>query len=126
MQCRITVDAAIHLRADPQRLRQVLDNLIENAIRYASGSMLEVQAQTDEQGTHLIFSDHGPGVSAEHLPRLFDRLYRVDASRSKDSGGSGLGLAICRSIIEAHGGHIQAQANRPSGLRFDLFWPHPA
>ena len=124
---RIEVDVNIEtgssFRADPQRLRQVLDNLIENAIRYASGAKLEIHCYTQQQMQCIDFIDQGPGVEPQHLPRLFDRLYRVDDSRSKASGGSGLGLAICRSIVEAHGGTIDARAHTPQGLHIHTQWP---
>ena len=117
------IEPQLQLSADPRRLRQVLDNLIENTRRYAAGETLEIKAYDTSNAVMLDMIDHGPGVDEQHLSRLFDRLYRADSSRSKDSGGSGLGLTICRSIVEAHGGHIEARPVSPQGLCIHMQWP---
>jgi len=100
--------------ADPDRLRQLFNNLLENVVRYTDpGGRLRVQGRRERGKVRLDFQDSAPGVPDELLPRLFERLYRVEASRNRARGGAGLGLAICRSIVEAHEGEISA---RPSPL----------
>lgn len=119
------IDAkGLRVRADRQRIEQVVANLLENALRHADppGPVI-LSAGKAAGGIALRVSDGGPGVPAEALPRLFDRLYRVDASRSRASGGSGLGLAICRSIAEAHGGTLTARKSVRGGLEVELILP---
>jgi two-component system sensor histidine kinase BaeS len=95
---------------DPQRLDQVFANLLENVLHHATPGPVTVSARAE--GSHVVVSiaDSGPGVPAEALPRLFDRLYRVESARTRAAGGAGLGLSICKSIVEAHGGTIEARA----------------
>jgi two-component system sensor histidine kinase BaeS len=102
---------------DAQRIEQVLANLLENALRHAvPPGPVTLVARTDGERILLSVADTGPGVPADALPRLFDRLYRVEAARTRAGGGSGLGLAICKSIVEAHGGTIEARASSAGGL----------
>jgi two-component system sensor histidine kinase BaeS len=109
--------APINLRADEQRLSQLFRNLLGNSLRYLDpgGGLLVTLARTPA-ALCIEFQDSGPGVPADALPRLFDRLYRVEASRSRDTGGAGLGLAIARNICEAHGGRIEARPAPQGGL----------
>jgi len=95
------------VRGDRAMLRRVISNLLSNAMRY-TGSGGEVKIEVGESGQWACLSVENPGniIAAEHLPNLFDRFYRVDPSRKRDSAGAGLGLAIVRSIVEAHGGNI--------------------
>lgn len=96
----------IPFEADPDRLRQVLNNLISNALK-AGATHIDLGSVQPEPGrVRLSVSDNGPGIAAEQLHRLFDRFYRLEDSRSRDKGGAGLGLSISRSIIQAHGGRI--------------------
>jgi two-component system sensor histidine kinase BaeS len=110
--------------ADPDRLRQVLDNLFENSLRYtAPGGRLRLHAHADAAGLQLVLDDSAPGVPDEALARLGERFYRVDASRSRAHGGAGLGLALCRRLVEAQGGSL-AFAHAPlGGLRVTLSLP---
>jgi two-component system sensor histidine kinase BaeS len=110
--------------ADAGRLRQLYANLLENTLRYANApGVLKISREVKSGVLTLHFEDSGPGVPAEALGRLFDRLYRVDKARSRAKGGSGLGLAICRSIVESFGGRIEA-INAPSGgLRITIDFP---
>lgn len=113
----------IHLNADPKRLVQLLTNLLENALRHADRPGRLVVGFRVEDGQAIIeVEDSGPGVAEAELPRLFDRLYRTDRSRSRTTGGSGLGLAICKAIAEGHGGSIRAEQGDLGGLliRIDL------
>jgi two-component system, OmpR family, sensor kinase len=102
--------------ADPDRLRQAVDNLLDNATRYAPpGSTVEVTMSTPRPGVAAVeVTDRGPGFPPEFLPRAFERFQRAEASRGRDSGGTGLGLSIVRAILAAHGG-AAAAANRPDG-----------
>ena len=109
---------------DPNRLEQLFSNLFENALRYVDKpGTLTIRSRRTETELTLNFDDSGPGVPEASLPRLFDRLYRVESSRSRSNGGSGLGLAICKNIVESHGGKITA-LNAPSGgLRIQIVFP---
>lgn len=110
--------------ADPERLRQLFRNLLENSLRYTdSGGRMLISSDVLEGKARLIFEDSAPGVAEDQLPRLFDRLYRVEASRSRNTGGAGLGLAICKNIVEAHGGAIGASASPLGGLRIEIELP---
>ena len=107
---QVSARAEMLLSADPERLRQVLGNLISNALRYsARGSTVLVDLSDSADGPQVSVSDNGPGIAAADLPHVFDRYFK-----SADSRGMGLGLSIASYIVEAHGGHIRAE-NRPSG-----------
>ncbi len=111
--------------ADPQRLEQVFTNLIENAVRYGrdQGSV-EIRAFDLENDQVLIeVSDNGIGIAEEHLPRLFERFFRVGTSRARNEGGSGLGLAIVKHIVEAHGGTITVKSVVDQGTTFSFTLP---
>lgn len=109
---------------DAGRIEQLMANLLENSLRYthAPGQIL-VRLEFDEHLIRLVVEDSAPGVSDNHLPLLFEPLYRVDAARSNESGGSGLGLAICQVIAKAHGGHLTAAASGLGGLSLVLELP---
>jgi two-component system sensor histidine kinase BaeS len=115
---------AMPVRGDEERLAQLLGNLVENSLRYTdAGGTVRVSLR--REGSHAVidWEDSKPGVPEDALPRLFERLFRVDNSRNRGRGGSGLGLAICRSIAEAHGGSIEARASGLGGLRIVLRLP---
>jgi len=115
---------AIRLLGDEQRLRQLLRNLLDNAVRYTdSGGKVSVALTKDRQYAQLTVSDSTPGASRDECEQLFERLYRLDGSRNRNSGGSGLGLAICRNIVEAHGGKITAKPGPDGGLLFTTILP---
>ena len=113
------------LWGDGQRLAQVLTNLLDNALRHTPPhGRVDVHADTDGPRLVLRVTDTGEGISAEHLPHVFERLYRADAARTRDHGGSGLGLAIAKTLVEAHGGHISASSHGPgSGTTFTITVP---
>lgn len=117
-------DEAMPIEGDARRLSQLWDNLFANAARYSdAGGRVRVQAQR-EAGYWLIHvDDTPPGVAEADLPRLFERLFRSDASRSRGSGGAGLGLALCKSIVTAHGGEIEAAPSPLGGLRISVRLP---
>ncbi|WP_407080044.1 ATP-binding protein [Candidatus Venteria ishoeyi] len=110
--------------ADRQRLQQLFTNLLENSVRYTdAGGELNISLQTATEQFTLIFNDSAPAVPEAAMPKLFERLYRVDQSRSRALGGAGLGLAICRNIVTAHAGEISAQASPLGGLGICLRLP---
>lgn len=112
------------LEGDVQRLRQLVHNLLENACRYVEPGGRVVMALS-RQGEEVLLSldDSGPGLHENEISRLFERFYRVEESRSRDTGGSGLGLSICYNIAEAHQGSIRAVGSELGGLRFEVVFP---
>ncbi|HYF31935.1 MAG TPA: ATP-binding protein [Chitinophagaceae bacterium] len=103
--------------ADKEKMRQVLINLVENAIKYGKndGNIVASVYNTDGRVVLIEISDDGIGIDEEHLHRIFERFYRTDAARSRDKGGTGLGLAICKHIIEAHGHSIHVRSTLDVG-----------
>jgi two-component system phosphate regulon sensor histidine kinase PhoR len=105
--------------ADREAIHQVFSNLIDNAMKYGrSGGRVELGARSTERGIEFYVRDFGAGISSEHLPRLFERFYRVDKARSRESGGTGLGLAIAKHIMRAHDGSIRAESELTRGSTF--------
>jgi len=132
-QRRIDVDLSLDgikgvlISGDADRLGQVFGNILDNACKYVgSPGTLNITGEAGANGLILRFKDSGPGVPDDALPRLFDRLYRVDPSRSRDTGGSGLGLSICRQIIEQHRGSVWAEKNAMGGLTIGIELPRMA
>jgi two-component system, OmpR family, phosphate regulon sensor histidine kinase PhoR len=109
--------------ADPTALRQVLGNLVENAVRHTAEGTVTIVARRDADAVSLTVVDTGVGIAAEHLPRIFERFYRVDPARSREQGGTGLGLAIVRHLVEAHGGHVTAASEAGAGTTIRTTWP---
>ncbi len=111
---------------DPERLGQVITNLLTNAVLH-NKSPGEVSITTSEENDSAVLkvADAGPGISAEDLPRIFDRFYRSDKSRTGATGGTGLGLAICKAIADAHGGTLDAASTLGQGSTFTLRIPRP-
>jgi len=110
--------------ADRDAVHQVFSNLIDNALKYAAASgRIVLGARPAEHGVEFYVQDFGPGIPSEHLPRLFERFYRVDKARSRESGGTGLGLAIAKHIMLAHGGSIRAESELNHGSTFLLTLP---
>jgi two-component system phosphate regulon sensor histidine kinase PhoR len=107
------------VNADREAIHQVFSNLIENAMKYGgSGGRIVLGARASNQGVEFYVRDFGPGIASEHLPRLFERFYRVDKARSRESGGTGLGLAIAKHIMLAHSGAIRAESELNHGSTF--------
>jgi two-component system phosphate regulon sensor histidine kinase PhoR len=107
------------VRADKQRITQVLTNLIDNAIKYGKeNGKIIVEIEEDKKHFHLSVEDDGPGIQPEHLSRIFERFYRVDKSRSRDTGGTGLGLAIVKHILNAHHSKITVTSKIDKGTTF--------
>jgi two-component system, OmpR family, phosphate regulon sensor histidine kinase PhoR len=115
----IAVEALPHVLADREAIHQVFSNLIDNAMKYGrAGGRIVLGARTARRGIEFYVQDFGAGISSEHLPRLFERFYRVDKARSRESGGTGLGLAIAKHIMLAHGGSIRAESELNHGSTF--------
>jgi signal transduction histidine kinase len=114
---------AEHAMADATALRQILQNLVENAVRYTPAGNVTVFARREEGGVTVGVRDTGIGIPREHLPRIFERFYRVDAGRSREVGGTGLGLAIVKHLAEAHGGSVRATSSLGIGTEVAVFFP---
>jgi two-component system, OmpR family, phosphate regulon sensor histidine kinase PhoR len=114
-----TIESLPPVLADREAIHQVFSNLIDNAMKYGrSGGRIELGAHVAERGVEFYVRDFGAGISSEHLPRLFERFYRVDKARSRESGGTGLGLAIAKHIMRAHSGSIRAESELTRGSTF--------
>lgn len=117
-----TQDLAV--RGDDARLRELFMNLLDNAVRYTpSPGTVSVSLRREAQMAVVAIADTGVGISAEDIPSIFERFYRVDKSRSHAEGGTGLGLAICKHIAEAHGGKIEAESQLGAGSTFSVWLP---
>ena len=112
------------VEADPDRLQQVLLILIDNAIKHTpSGGRVDVRVQRHGQQAQIEVADSGAGISAEQLPRIFDRFYRADKARARDLGGTGLGLAIAKTLVEAHGGQLSITSTLGKGTQVTVSLP---
>ncbi len=127
---RFTLDIAPEAArpfVDPEALRQILGNLLDNAMRYVpDGGEIVVRAERAGEGTAISVGDDGIGIAAEHLPRIFERFYRVDPSRSRDAGGTGLGLSIVRNMVDSHGGRVSAESAPREGTIIRCWFPDAA
>ncbi|HEY6709547.1 MAG TPA: ATP-binding protein [Actinomycetota bacterium] len=124
VQLGVEAPAGAAVLADRARLTQVVTNLVDNAVKFTgAGGAVRVRVWEAADGAGLAVADTGPGIAPEHLRRVFDRFYRLDAARSRARGGSGLGLAICRELVEAHGGRIWAESVEGAGSTFSLALP---
>jgi two-component system phosphate regulon sensor histidine kinase PhoR len=114
-----TLESLPRVLADREAIHQVFANLIDNAMKYGrAGARIELGARAAQPGIEFYVRDFGTGISSEHLPRLFERFYRVDKARSRESGGTGLGLAIAKHIMLAHSGSIRAESEIARGTTF--------
>ena len=110
--------------ADADAMNQVFGNLIENALKYGkTGLKIRVGARLMDDEVEFFVQDFGPGIAFEHLERIFERFYRIDKARSRESGGTGLGLAIVKHIVQAHGGRVRAESELGSGAAFYFSLP---
>ena len=116
--------ADLVVRAAPALLEQALVNLVDNAIKYSSaGAIVTVSAAARDEEIAISVTDQGSGIEREHLPRLFERFYRVDQARSRDLGGTGLGLAIVKHIAQVHGGRVSVESTPGVGSTFTIHLP---
>ena len=119
-----TAPEAMWVTADADALRQIFRNLFENAVRHtAPGGRVTVKSVGADGGIRLSVADTGTGIGSEHLPRIFERFYRVDPSRSREQGGTGLGLAIVKHLVEGHGGRVWAESTLGAGTTIQMQWP---
>lgn len=119
------VDSSATVQADPDRLIQVMVNVLTNAINYSKAeTTIRIAAIISSEGASIVVEDEGIGIDSTELPRLFERFYRVDRARSRESGGTGLGLAIVKHLIEAHGGTVKVESEKDIGTKFTLFLPN--
>jgi len=114
----------VDLYCDARQMRSAIVNLLDNAIKYSSaGSPVEVGACVRDDRVAIIVRDHGIGIPSRDLERIFERFYRVDRARSRDTGGTGLGLSIIRHVAQAHGGDVTVQSREGEGSTFTLSLP---
>jgi signal transduction histidine kinase len=124
VELSVDVDVAPHVRGSARDLSLLVRNLIDNAIRYTRpGGRVDVGLTTADHDAVLTVSDTGVGIPTRDLPRIFERFYRVDRARSRETGGTGLGLAIVRHVVENHGGHISVDSELGRGSRFGVTLP---
>lgn len=111
--------ADLAVDADPDSLHHIFHNLLDNALRFTpDGGTIEVHARRDDGQTIVEVRDHGPGIARQHLERVFERFYRVDAARDRTSGGTGLGLSIVKHLVVAHGGDVGVRSELGEGATF--------
>jgi two-component system phosphate regulon sensor histidine kinase PhoR len=125
----IETDCPAELMADvnPPLVEQALINLVDNAIKHSEpGRTIRLAAAAADRGLVIRVQDQGCGIEAEHLPRLFERFYRVDRARSRQQGGTGLGLAIVKHIVQAHGGTVDVESTPGVGSTFTIRLPQEA
>ncbi len=114
---------AASVYADPVAFRQVLSNLVDNSVRHTATGSVTIFAAREDGGIMVGVRDTGSGIPPEHLPRVFERFYRVDAARSRQEGGTGLGLAIVKHLVENHGGRVSAESEFGVGTTISAFFP---
>jgi two-component system phosphate regulon sensor histidine kinase PhoR len=123
---RIDLDCEKNATAifDPALIEQAVVNLLDNALKY-SETQSTILVKSHQKNSEVIISvqDHGIGIAQKHLPRVFERFYRVDKARSRNMGGTGLGLAIVKHIAQAHGGHVSVESKLGEGSRFSIYLP---
>jgi two-component system phosphate regulon sensor histidine kinase PhoR len=123
-EVRVQVDSADRLRGEPAQLHSAFANLLDNAAKYtAREGSITMRWWCDDDGGHFSVADTGIGIAPEHIPRLTERFYRVDAGRSRASGGSGLGLAIVKHVLQRHGGRLEIESTEGSGSAFSCHFP---
>ena len=110
--------------SDPNLLSEIIQNLVGNAIRYTDpGGVVNVRTSRDNGDALVVVSDTGVGIPARDIPRVFERFYRVDSARSRETGGTGLGLAIVRHVADRHGGSVDVESELGAGTTFTMRLP---
>ncbi len=124
MRLEVSCADDLFLEVDQALLDQALVNLLDNAVQYSpENSLVQVNVQLNAMAVNITVADNGPGISAKHLPRLFERFYRVDKARSRKLGGTGLGLAIVKHAVQAHGGQVGVESTVGQGSIFEIRLP---
>ncbi|PSO49978.1 MAG: hypothetical protein BRC33_04760 [Cyanobacteria bacterium SW_9_44_58] len=119
----------VYFQGEPELLQQALRNLLDNAFRYtvtASGNQVYLRLFTRSRHIIIQVADEGMGIPAQDLPHIFERFYRVDKARSRQTGNFGLGLSIVQQIVEVHGGRIKAHSVEQEGTTFEMEFPLPS
>ncbi|MEX2641292.1 MAG: HAMP domain-containing sensor histidine kinase [Balneolales bacterium] len=111
---------SLFVEADPGKIEQVLENLISNALKFTAEGHVHLRYEEEKDNVVVKVTDTGTGIPHQHLPRLFDRFYRMDKARSRDRGGTGLGLAIVKSILDAHGREVHVESREGHGSEFSF------
>ncbi|MNN17359.1 Phosphate regulon sensor protein PhoR [compost metagenome] len=120
----LEADPAVKLKGSESELRSAFSNLVFNAVKYSpEGGEIRIRWWADESGGHLAVQDSGIGIEAKHIPRLTERFYRVDASRSINTGGTGLGLAIVKHVLIHHAGQLKIDSTVGKGSTFTCHFP---
>jgi two-component system phosphate regulon sensor histidine kinase PhoR len=120
----LSCSEAVVAEVNPALLEQAVVNFLENAIKYSDeGGTIQVKATRIDSETIISVTDYGCGIEKEHVPRIFERFYRVDKARSRDMGGTGLGLAIVKHIVQAHGGRVTVESAPGKGSAFTIHLP---
>jgi two-component system, OmpR family, heavy metal sensor histidine kinase CusS len=121
LELMVDVLSPCHVLGNAEQLRRLLFHLLDNAIKFTpAGGSIGIRLEGQKGQARVIISDSGIGIAREHLPRIFDRFYRVDSARSRRTGGNGLGLSICKSIAEAHQGSIEVMSQHGNGTQVTL------
>jgi len=127
IQIMLSCEETLSINLNAALIEQAFVNLLDNAIQYSGpGSSIEIEAKQMNAEVAILFRDHGIGIAPEHLPRLFERFYRADPSRSRKLGGTGLGLAIVKHIVNAHGGRVTVESSPGKGSEFVVHIPREA
>jgi two-component system phosphate regulon sensor histidine kinase PhoR len=127
IQIQITCPQDLTVRVDPVLMEQAIVNLVENAVKYSlKNSQVDICARSTSKDIQIDVRDAGPGIAKEHLPKIFNRFYRVDKGRSRQEGGTGLGLAIVKHIIQYHNGQITVSSVKGKGTVFHIRLPSHA
>jgi len=120
----ITMDKDLYVRGDRAQLHAAVSNLVENAVRYSPDrSKVTVSAVEDDEAVRIVIADRGVGISTEELDRIFERFYRVDPARARNTGGTGLGLSIVKHVAASHGGSVEVWSEPGAGSTFTLVLP---
>ena len=114
----------IHVNLDKTKLKQVLVNIVSNSVKYTDKpGVIKLESAIVQGKVHITIEDSAPNIHDKHLSKIFERMYRVDSSRNRETGGTGLGLAICKSLIEAQNGTIMASQSELGGLKITIELP---
>src|SRR5712692_2280417 len=123
-EIKLEAPGSVMVAGDDTRLRQVLGNLVRNALVHTpQKTPIEIGVSTDDGVGRLSVADHGPGLKPEEMRRIFEPFFRADPSRSRDSGGAGLGLSIVSAVVTAHGGKIKVSETSGGGATFEVELP---
>ena len=124
IEIEVSCADSVTLKVDPTLLEQALVNLLDNAVKYSdTGGTIHISVTEESGSVTIAVRDHGVGINKKHLPRLFERFYRVDKARSRQLGGTGLGLAIVKHVVQAHGGRISVESTPGEGSTFSIHLP---